>query len=921
MTKPTLLLSLLLLTACGDKPLDQDGDGHDETVDCDDLDASVHPDADEYCNLVDDDCNGTVDDEPLDLVTRFADTDGDGWGDAEAASQVCPYPATPGLVDNDADCDDSDAQVHPGAMDLCTDPRDLDCDGDSLYTDADGDGWAECEDCDDSVGTTFPGADETCNEVDDDCDGYIDEDATNATEWFMDLDGDGYGSLTWSEWACEQPAGYVAQSNDCDDTEASVYPGATEVCDDLDNDCDGFVDNNAVNTSTWYADADGDHFGDADTSTQDCDQPEGYVADATDCDDDDISVHPGSVEICDDGADNDCDGLTDDPTAIDALDWYADSDGDGWGDSSTSLTQCTQPSGYELLDGDCDDSDDTSHPYASELCDETDHDCDGDLTDGAVDMLDYYADGDGDGWGDGSSAAYCDGDEPSGWVDESGDCDDADEDVHPWATEWCNEVDDDCDGTEDNGAVDADAWYADTDGDGYGDPDNAELFCEETSGYVDNDEDCDDTDADVNPDAEEVADNGVDDDCDGYGYWLEDMTVSDTNADAKITGSTTNQKVGHWVQTIADLDADGDSELLVNRYHSSTSYIITGDPAGTSSASSAAGATVSGILQNLDVGDVDGDGTADLLWGHYSSGVSLEYGPMSTSHSTTTADVRITGGAIGYWVGLADMNGDGDLDILATDRQAEEAYVFFGNPTSSSISSSSADVTIEGVGTDDLGWRAATLDSSADGIEDLALSVYTGGSVFIVVGDSSLASSVDLSTDAEATLSLGSSNRTTVRAASDLNGDGYDDLIVGAYSSSGGNPGTAYIYEGPISGSLTSADAWASFEGASNGDHTGVTADVGDLDGDGDQDMVVGATQTSSGGSAYVLYSVSSGDFDLSSDSDAILSSESSGDSFGWLTVGDLDGDLVDDLAIGAIYEDEGATDAGAVYLFYGTDL
>ncbi len=96
--------------------------------------------------------------------------------------------------------------------------------------------------------------------------------------------------------------------DDCDDTDPSVYPSASEVCDGVDNDCDGTVDeDDAIDAKTWYQDADSDGYGNASVTDIDCYQPTGYVADDSDCDDSLAEVHPGAEEICGDGVKNDCD--------------------------------------------------------------------------------------------------------------------------------------------------------------------------------------------------------------------------------------------------------------------------------------------------------------------------------------------------------------------------------------------------------------------------------------------------------------------------------------------------------------------------------------------------------------------------------------------------------------------------------------
>jgi len=488
-----------------------------DTGDCDDANSAIHPGADELCNGYDDDCDWLVDDgDPgvLDPATWYADADGDGWGDAGRSVQACAAPS--GFVASAGDCDDSDAAYNPGATETdCADPNDYNCDGSVGYADADGDGFAACLECDDADPDAFPGADEVCDGQDDDCDGVVDEDeAVDAATWYADADGDGYGDAASTAVACAAPSGFVADDSDCDDMDAAVNPAAIEVCDGVDNDCSGGVDEpTAADAATWYADADGDGYGDATSTTVACTAPSGFVGDDTDCDDTRAAVNPAATERCN-GLDDDCSGRVDEPTAADAPTWYADADGDGYGDPSHSAPACTAPSGSVADATDCDDADPAVNPAATELCNGLDDDCDG-----ATDEPDasgaptWYADLDGDGFGDASDAAVaCTA--PSGTVADATDCDDDDPAVNPAAAEHCDGVDEDCDGLVDEGAVDFATWYADDDGDGYGDTGDTILACEAPSGFVVDATDCDDGDAAVNPAATEVCD-GVDNDCSG----------------------------------------------------------------------------------------------------------------------------------------------------------------------------------------------------------------------------------------------------------------------------------------------------------------------------------------------------------------------------------------------------------------------
>jgi len=175
----------------------------------------------------------------------------------------------------------------------------------NLNIDHDGDGFSENNgDCDDTNAQVYSGAEEICDGLDNDCDGLVDEDAGSI--FYQDSDGDGFGGST-SIQSCEQPSGYVAQSGDCDDSDATINPNAVEVCDGIDNNCNGVVDEGL--TSTFYQDSDGDGFGGF-TTIQSCTQPSGYVAQGGDCDDSDATINPNAVEVCD-GIDNNCNGVVD----------------------------------------------------------------------------------------------------------------------------------------------------------------------------------------------------------------------------------------------------------------------------------------------------------------------------------------------------------------------------------------------------------------------------------------------------------------------------------------------------------------------------------------------------------------------------------------------------------------------------------
>ncbi|MCB9744168.1 MAG: hypothetical protein H6740_16340 [Alphaproteobacteria bacterium] len=357
-------------------------------------------------------------------------------------------------------------------------------------TDADGDGYDLETDCDDGDANINPGASEVPYDgFDNDCDEATPDD---------DLDGDGF-----------------LREDDCDDEDARVRPDAAEACNGIDDNCDGVVDDGVG--LTFYADQDGDGFGDPSDAVQSCEGNAGYVADASDCDDGDAAVNIAADERCD-GIDNDCDAAVDEPEAVDADVWYADTDGDGYGDVDFDTPACSQPSGYVGDARDCDDTDPSVHPGAPEVCDGADQDCDGTSDEDATDASTWYVDYDADGYGATRfTQDACE--QPSGYVDNADDCDDTDGDVNPDAAEVCNAIDDDCDGLTDDADPDGPSaltWYADLDGDGYGDEGDAgSQACEVPANGSEDNTDCDDTDASVHPGATEVWYDGVDADCDG----------------------------------------------------------------------------------------------------------------------------------------------------------------------------------------------------------------------------------------------------------------------------------------------------------------------------------------------------------------------------------------------------------------------
>ena len=328
--------------------------------------------------------------------------------------------------------------------------------------------------------------------------------------YYADSDADSFGNSGSPLSACSPPIGYVLNSQDCNDNNASVNINATEICNTFDDDCDGLT-NEGITFITYYADNDGDGFGNPNASLSACSPPLGYVTNNSDCNDANALIKPGAVELCN-LVDDNCNGQVNEGLVF--ANYYIDTDQDGFG-AGAPTNSCTPIFGnYVTNNLDCNNNNANIRPNASELCNSIDDNCNTLIDDGLT-FVNYYIDSDADGFGAGVATNACIS-PGAGYATNNTDCNNSNAAIRPSASEVCNGIDDNCNNAIDDG-IQFLNYYLDADTDGYylsiTNACTSPGVTYSTSGGIFGD--CNDNNSSVNAGAQEICGNFIDENCNG----------------------------------------------------------------------------------------------------------------------------------------------------------------------------------------------------------------------------------------------------------------------------------------------------------------------------------------------------------------------------------------------------------------------
>ncbi|MCB9743857.1 MAG: FG-GAP repeat protein [Alphaproteobacteria bacterium] len=537
--------------------------------------------------------------------------------------------------------------------------------------------------------------------------------------------------------------------------------------------------------------------------------------------------------------------------------------------------------------------------------------------------------------------ALHDDDDGDGFTPAQGDCDDGDAQVNPEATETCDGLDQDCDGVVDEDAADAEAWYADADGDGYG-AGAASAVCDPGAGWSQVDQDCDDGDAQVNPSAEELCSNGVDDDCDGSDNGcvrLGERSLS--QAERLWSAASANAHLGVLGLRVPDVNGDGRDELLVaapdwGALNPGAVFLLPGPEGGgegdveadprarleSSAANDSLGAALGVSEAHVAIQATGGlrDGSAGLVYliDRDLSGVVDD--PEAEAYARLRGRVAERLGA------LLDLSPEGAL-LLSSRESGLSAWYLEDVPAGQA----QVDAIGHAILGDDTPSALALVDLDGDGAPELILGQdraddggrSEAGVISLLQGPVTADRDLD---DAELTWT--GPNRDdraggSLRRLPDLDGDGLEELLIAGPE--GGGDSAWVLAGGGLQGGSLDDRAWLRAEGLA-GAALGRAAAAGDLDGDGALELALGAPDDDragqGAGAVLVLQGpLSPGTWDLDDAALVLLGEGANHEAGAALDAGDFNGDGLDDLLIGAPGESSLSENGGGVYVWFGRGL